>query len=194
MKDGAGSARDVTELLRAARRGDRRALDELFPLVYQELRALARGQRSRWHGDLTLNATALVHEAYIKLVDPEVVPSESREHFFAVAAKVMRHLLCNYARDRRRLKRGGAAPHVTLENALEASAAPDRDGDDLVALDAALDRLEQVNERQARIVECRFFAGLNIEETASALDISPATVKRDWTLAKAWLYREVSKP
>lgn len=193
MKGAGGSAGDVTELLRAARTGDRRALDELFPLVYEELRALAHGQRSRWHGDLTLNATALVHEAYIKLVDPEVIPSESRGHFFAVAAKVMRHLLCNYARDRRRLKRGGAAPHVTLDDALESSDASDRDGDDLVALDAALDRLEQVNERQARIVECRFFAGLNIDETASALEISPATVKRDWTLAKAWLYREVKK-
>jgi len=186
-----GPASDITRLLGSARAGDAEALNELFPLVYDQLRELARGQRRRWHGDLTLNATALVHEAYAKLMDQGAVPSESREHFFAVAARVMRHVLCNYARDRGRLKRGGSAPHVTIDDSLHAPDVIGPEADDLIALDGALVRLEAVSERQARVVECRFFAGLSIDETASALGVSPATVKRDWTLAKAWLYRAV---
>jgi len=182
---------DVTELLGAARLGDRRAIGELFPLVYEELRALAHGQRRRWHGDLTMNATALVHEAYIKLVDQDLLPSESRGHFFAVAAMVMRHLLCNYARERGRLKRGGDAPHVTIDDGMVVSEVVASDGDDLVALDVALRQLEQLNARHARVVECRFFGGLSIEETAATLELSPATVKRDWALAKAWLFRAI---
>ena len=192
MTHRAGPERDITELLGAARLGDRRALDDLLPLVYEELRELARGQRGRWHGNLTMNATALVHEAYVKMIDAAVVPSESRAHFFAVAAKVMRHILCNYARDRGRLKRGGDAPHVTLDEQLRFGP-PAPYADDLIALDAALDRLARTHGRQAQIVECRFFAGLSIEGTAAALDLSPATVKRDWQLAKAWLYREVKR-
>lgn len=187
----ANRAQDITTLLQAAQLGDHTAIDELFPLVYEELRELARGQRNRWHGDLTMNATALVHEAYLKLVDQDTVPSESRGHFFAVAAKVMRHILCNYARDRQRLKRGGGSAHVTVDEALAASPTEPPDSDDLIALDAALDRLERTSPRQARIVECRFFGGLGIEDTAMALGLSAATVKREWALAKAWLYREV---
>jgi RNA polymerase sigma factor (TIGR02999 family) len=186
---------DITTLLRAVQRGDKAALNALFPLVYEELLALARSQRRRWQGDLTLNATALVHEAYIKLVDQNAMVPESRGHFFAVAAKSMRHILCNYARDRLRLKRGGGAEHVPIDDGLDALPIElsDDHADELAALDEALRQLEQVNERQSRIVECRFFGGLSIEDTAAALRLSPATVKRDWTMARAWLYREIQK-
>lgn len=186
---------DITGLLRAAQSGDRAAAEELFPLVYEELRALARRERRRWHGDLTMNATAMVHEAYLKLVDRHELPPENRNHFFAVAAKAMRHILCNYARDRRRLKRGGAAEHVPIDEGLNAISIElsDADADELAALDEALDRLDRANHRQREVVECRFFGGLTIEETASALRLSPATVKRDWTLARAWLFREIRR-
>lgn len=195
MTDPTLTSADITRLLQAVRRGERQALDDLFPLVYEELRALARGQRSRWHGDLTMNATALVHEAYLKLVDQDAIASESRGHFFAVAAKAMRHILCNYARDRQRLKRGGGAEHVAMADGLEAPRVDlsEASADELAALDSALQRLEQSDERQSRIVECRFFGGMSIDETAAALGLSPATVKRDWALARAWLYREVQQ-
>lgn len=185
----------ITGLLLAVHQGDRGALEALFPLVYEELRMLAAAQRRRWHGDLTLNATAIVHEAYLKLVDPKGNVGRSRAHFFAVAATAMRHILCNYARDRQRLKRGGAVQHVAIDEALDA-VAPDEWSpplEQLEALEEALTRLGQISERQSRIVECRFFGGLSIEETAEALDLSPATVKRDWTTARAWLYREIQK-
>lgn len=187
---------DITELLQAVQRGDREALSELFPLVYEELRVLAHRQRRRWHGDLTLNTTAIVHEAYIKLVDRSAVGSESRGHFFAVAAKAMRHILCNYARDRQRLKRGGGAAHVPIEDEMDVELIDlsDEHADELSALDEALERLEKTNERQSRVVECRFFGGMTIDETAAALELSPATVKRDWTMARAWLYREMQSP
>lgn len=195
MTDRPAAQGAITGLLQAAQRGDPEALNALFPLVYEELRSLARSQRRRWHGNLTLNATALVHEAYIKLVDPRGTVPASRAHFFAVAASAMRHILCNYARDRQRLKRGGGAEHVPIDETVKALPidVSDDKAADLSALDEALRRLEQVSERQTRIVECRFFAGLSIEETASALGLSPATVKRDWTMARAWLYREIRK-
>ncbi len=185
----------ITGLLQAVQRGDRTALETLFPLVYEELRVLASAQRRRWHGDLTLNATALVHEAYIKLVAQNGIGAHNRGHFFAVAAKAMRHILCNYARDRQRLKRGGGVQHVTIEEALDVvpAVAWDEQAEELEALDDALQQLEQISERQSRIVECRFFGGMSIEETAGALELSPATVKRDWTMARAWLYREIQK-
>lgn len=195
MTDRPPGQASITGLLQAAQRGDREALNALFPLVYEELRSLARSQRRRWHGDLTLNATALVHEAYIKLVDPRGTVPGSRDHFFAVAAKAMRHILCNYARERQRLKRGGGADHVTIDETVNALpiVVSDEKALELSALDEALQRLEQVSERQSRVVECRFFGGMSIEETASALGSSPATVKRDWTMARAWLYREIHK-
>jgi RNA polymerase sigma factor (TIGR02999 family) len=185
----------VTGLLRSVQRGDRDALGALFPLVYQELRVLARRQRRNWHGDATLNATALVHEAYIRLVDQNAMVPESRSHFFAVAAKAMRHILCDYARGRQRLKRGGGVEHVPISDELDALPidVADEEAEQLAALDEALERLGQLNERQAQVVECRFFAGMNIEETAAALGLSPATVKRDWTMARAWLFREIQK-
>ncbi|MGH7553797.1 MAG: sigma-70 family RNA polymerase sigma factor [Longimicrobiales bacterium] len=195
MTDPAPQQETITGLLHAVQRGDRAALETLFPLVYEELRVLASAQRRRWHGDLTLNATALVHEAYIKLVAQNGIGAHNRGHFFAVAAKAMRHILCNYARDRQRLKRGGGVQHVTIEEALDVvpAVAWEEQAEELEALDDALQQLEQISERQSRIVECRFFGGMSIEETAGALELSPATVKRDWTMARAWLYREIQK-
>ncbi len=191
----AGNATDtITGLLQAIQRGERGALDKLFPLIYNELSVLAHHQRNAWHGDLTLNTTALVHEAYLKLVDQKRLPAESRAHFFAVAAKAMRHILCNYARDKHRQKRGGDAEHVSLGPAHDVAARvelSDEHARTLTALDAALQRLEHLADRQARVVECRFFGGMGVEETAEALGISPRTVKRDWTFARAWLRREM---
>lgn len=195
MTDPTRSEADITGLLQAVRRGDPGALDALFPVVYEQLRELARAQRRRWHGDPTMNATAIVHEAYLKLFGQGAIASESRGHFFAVAARAMRHILCNYARDRQRLKRGGGVEHVPIEDRSGGMAigVSDENADELAALDEALQRLEQTNARQSRVVECRFFGGLSIEDTASALGLSPATVKRDWTMARAWLYRELDR-
>jgi RNA polymerase sigma factor (TIGR02999 family) len=185
----------VTQLLGRLHDGDRAALDALLPLVYDELHALARRQRRRWRGDYTLHTTALVHEAYLKLADQERLGAESRAHFFAIASKAMRHLLCNYARDRRRQKRGGDVPKLSLNEARAVSDVgpdlSDEQADTLAALDDALRRLETHDERQGRLVECRFFGGMTIADTAEALGVSPATVKRDWVLAQAWLHREL---
>jgi len=184
----------IAGLLQAVGQGDREALNALFPLVYDELNILARRQRRAWHGDLSLNTTALVHEAFLKVVGQKRLPTESRAHFFAVAAKAMRHVLCNYARDRSRMKRGGGAPHLPLDPAHDLAAdvqISDDEADTLTALDESLQRLENVAERQARVVECRFFGGMTVEDTAAALDVSPRTVKRDWTFARAWLKREM---
>ena len=190
------AAGSITGLLQAVERGDRDALNALFPLIYDELSALAHQQRRMWHGDLTLNTTALVHEVYLKVVDQKRLPAESRAHFFGVAAKAMRHILCNYARDRSRQKRGGGAPHVLLEFASDLAAQLDfseDQSDTLAALDESLQELERIAERQARVVECRFFGGMSVEDTATALGISPRTVKRDWTFARAWLRREMQR-
>jgi RNA polymerase sigma factor (TIGR02999 family) len=184
----------ITGLLDAVGGGDREALNALFPLVYDELRSLARQQRRRWHGDITLDTTALVHEAYLKVAAQKQPPPNSRAHFFAVAAKAMRHILCNYARDRRRMKRGGGVQHVRLESGDELADQlhlSEDQTDKLAALDEALEALERIAGRQARVVECRFFGGMTLEDTASALDVSPRTVKRDWTFARAWLRREM---
>lgn len=186
--------RTVTRLLGELRDGNRQALDDLLPLVYDELRAIARVQRRRWTGNDTLDTTALVHEAYLKLVDQRRVDAASRAHFLGVAAQAMRHLLCNYARDRSRQKRGGGA-HAASLDALDKmpGQAPFsiEQAEVLGALDAALRRLEALDARQGRVVECRFFGGMSVEDTAAALGISPATVKRAWSLARVWLYREM---
>lgn len=186
--------RTITGLLEAIQRGEREAIDELLPLVYDELRVIAGKQRHRWHGDLTLNTTAIVHEAYLKLTDQKNLPASSRAHFFAVAAKAMRHVLCNYARDRQRLKRGGNAVHVSLGESNDIGLAADLSDEHartLSVLDEALLRLEQIAPRQARVVECRFFGGMGVEDTAAALAMSERTVKRDWNFARAWLRREM---
>ncbi len=171
------------------------SLNALFPLVYEELSRLAHRHRGRWDGDLTLNTTALVHEAYLKLAGQARIPVGDRAHFLAIAAKAMRHILCNYARDRRRQKRGGGRPHVALDPADER---PDTDldlpaehADTLADLDEALSRFEQIAERQSWVVECRFFGGMSVEETAAALGVSSRSVKRDWSFARAWLRREM---
>jgi RNA polymerase sigma factor (TIGR02999 family) len=191
------SHEEVTRLLEALQRGDGGALDVLFPLVYEELRGVARRQRQRWQGDETLDTTALVHEAYLRLVDQSRASWESRAHFLATAAKAMRHILINYARDRRTKKRGGDQPKLSLEELgeqLQGVAEFSADNADLlIALDAALKKLEQVNERQSRIVECRFFGGLTIEETAAALGISTASVSRGWALAQVRLFTDVQR-
>jgi RNA polymerase sigma factor (TIGR02999 family) len=195
--DGSGastSARSVTLLLREWSRGDRAAADRLFTHVYASLRRLARSQRRR-APEASLDSTALVHEAYLKLVGTEARDLRGRAHFFALAARAMRQVLSNEARRRRTTKRGAGATPVSLERIAAhegAAAALRRDGDEqLAALDEALDRLERTSPRQCRVVECRFFAGLSVSETALALDVSDATVKRDWALAQAWLYRAV---
>jgi RNA polymerase sigma factor (TIGR02999 family) len=185
----------VSTLVEALAAGHREALDALFPLVYEELGRLAHQQRRRWDGDFTLTTTALVHEAYLKLAGQRQLPTESRAHFLAVASRAMRHILCNYARDRRRQKRGGSQPHVGLEAAATADGtaldlSPDQ-ADRLAGLDEALRRFEGIAERQCRVVECRFFGGMSVEETAAALGISPRSVKRDWSFARAWLLREM---
>jgi len=189
------SQHEVTRLLEALDRGETAALDALFPLVYEELRAVAHGQRQRWQGDNTLDTTALVHETYLKLVDQSRASWESRAHFLATAARAMRHILMNYARDRRAQKRGGDQPKLSLDelgDRLNGAAAMSEDNAELlIALDAALEALAQVNERQSRIVECRFFGGLTIEETAVALGISTASVSRGWALAQVRLFQDV---
>ena len=193
MADNSLSDPDITGLLGAARAGDHAALNRLLPLVYQQLLALARSQRHRWAGDQTLNTVAIAHEAWLKLAGQSTLTANDRGHFFAVAATAMRHVLCNYARDRQRQKRGGGAQHVELsevENALPVIMSEDG-ASQLMALDEALKKLEIISPRQSRIVECRFFMDMNIAETAATLGISPATVKRDWAMASAWLYREI---
>ena len=179
----ADSQPDVTQLLAAWRQGEAGAFDRLLPLVYEELRVLAHRYLRRERADHTLNTTALVHEAYLTLVGKQT-PWENRNHFFAVAAHAMRHILIDYARRRNREKRGGGVQNIPLDKAIVFS--EDR-MEDLLALDQALQQLEQKEQRLGRIVECRYFAGLTIAETAEALEISPATVKRDWLVAKAWL-------
>jgi len=191
------SQQEVTRLLEALDRGETAALDALFPLVYEELRAVARGQRQRLQGGNTLDTTALVHETYLKLVGQSRASWESRAHFLATAAKAMRHILINYARDQRAQKRGGDQPKLSLEelgDRLEGPAAMSEDNAELlITLDAALEALAQVNERQSQIVECRFFGGLTIEETAGALGISTASVSRGWALAQVRLFQDMRR-
>ncbi|HEX6051980.1 MAG TPA: sigma-70 family RNA polymerase sigma factor [Gemmatimonadaceae bacterium] len=184
----------VTRLLAEVSGGSAAAVDDLFAVLYAELHAMAHRQRRRWQGNDTLQTTALVHEAFLKLVDHERIAIGSRGHFLAVASRAMRHILCNYARDRRAQKRGGAIGHVELSesNDAPASDASAEPAEVLVALDEALRRLEHVDARQGKVVECRFFGGLTIEETATALGVSPRTVKRDWVMAQAWLHREMN--
>jgi RNA polymerase sigma factor (TIGR02999 family) len=194
---GQATRAEVTPLLEALQRGDRAALGRLVPLVYDELRAVAHRQRRRWKGDHTLDTTALVHEAYLKLADQSRTGWESRAHFLAAAATAMRHILINYSRDRRAQKRGGDAPKLSVEelaDRLQGEVVLSDDNLDLlVTLDAALNALERVNARQSRIVECRFFGGMTIEETAVALGISTATVSRGWALAQVRLYQELQR-
>ncbi|HEY8561719.1 MAG TPA: sigma-70 family RNA polymerase sigma factor [Pyrinomonadaceae bacterium] len=176
--------REFTQLLKHAQNGDRESLDRLLPLIYDELRRVAANQLQRERADHTLQATALVHEAYLRLLEQREVDWQNRAHFFSIAAEMMRRILVNYAVQRGAQKRGDGAARIALEDAASFS---DEKDFDLVSLDDALRRLAAYDETQARIVELRFFGGLTIEETAEVLDISDSTVKREWRMAKAWL-------
>lgn len=179
----------ITQLLTQLTGGNRAAVDELTPLVYRELKRIASGQLRNERPGHTLQATALVHEAYLKLVDQRDVSWQNRAHFFGLAAQAMRRILLDYAKQRVCQKRGGGQHRTTLDEGLVV--APER-ASDLVVIDQALSRLEQLDARQAKIVELRFFGGLSVEETAEAMGISAPTVKREWAMAKAWLYRELA--
>jgi RNA polymerase sigma factor (TIGR02999 family) len=182
--------KDVTQLLLDWSNGNKEAVNKLIPLVYNQLRGLANHYLRRERPNHTLQATALIHEAYLRLVDQTNVHWQNRAHFFGIAANLMRQILVNHALSHNSAKRGGGAYKLSLDEAVGLS--KERDVD-LVALDEALTRLAALDSRQGRIVELRFFGGLTIEETAEVLGISPATVKREWTTAKAWLYREISR-
>ena len=181
---------EVTQLLQGWRGGDRKALDALLPLVYKELRRLAHWQLRNERPDHTLHSAALVHEAYLRLVGLNPPQWESRTHFFAIAAQLMRQILVDYARRHRAAKRGGSVCKLTVEEAAMSSRVKDVD---VVALDDALQALARIDERQSRVVELRFFGGLSLGEISEALEIGPATVQRDWTAARAWLHREISR-
>lgn len=197
----------ITRLLAAWSGGDAQALDELMPLVYGELRRLAQSHLRRERPGHTLQRTVLVHEAFLRLVDQKDVQWQGRAHFLGLASKLMRRILVDHARARLAAKRGDGAHHVSFDDAI-GTPVPEGDGDidadpaallvaagqpgiDLVALDDALSRLEAMDPQQGKVVELRFFGGLTLEETAQALGISPATVKRDWAVARAWLHREL---
>jgi RNA polymerase sigma factor (TIGR02999 family) len=189
-RPGPGSS-DVTGLLVEWSRGDKEALARLLPLIYDECRRIASRQLRHEHRHHTLDPTALVHEAYLRLVDQRQASWENRSQFFGVVAQVMRRILVDHARARYAKKRGGTAVLVSLEAAAEAS--PDPQVADILAIDEALERLAARDPDQVRIIELRFFAGLSVEETADVLARSPRTVKREWRLAKAWLYRELQR-
>lgn len=187
----------LTDLLTAVGRGESDAYARAFALLYEELRAVAHGQLRRWPDDRTLGTTALVHEAYLKLVQQKRITTQSRSHFLALASRAMRHVLTNYALSRRAQKRGGGVEPIPLhELALPVNGgalADDAAAEVLDALHRALERLEVSHARSCRVVECRFYGGLTIEETAEALGASSRTVKRDWAYAQAWLNRELSE-
>ena len=194
MPSRASTESPVDRVLAEAQAGDRAALDELYSLVYAELRVLARRHRRRWDANGTLNTTALVHEAYLKLAKQRDLHLQTRGEFFALAATAIRHIVSNYARDRRARKRGSGQRPVSLDDMTpraDERCLTDAQIEFLVAIDEALNRLERTSSRQRGVVECRFFGGMSVEETAEAMGISPRTVKRDWTLAQAWLQREL---
>jgi RNA polymerase sigma factor (TIGR02999 family) len=180
---------DVTALLVKWRGGDSAALDALIPIVYADLRRIARARLRGEPAGHPLQTTALVHEVYLRLVDVDRLTFENRAHFFALAARLMRQILVDYARRQRSVKRGGGETMVTLADVLPAASS---NLVDIIALDAALEGLARVEERLSRVVELKFFAGLTIDETAVALGVSPVTIERDWAFAKAWLYQRLS--
>jgi len=184
------SPSNVTQMLHDWSDGDREALDKLIPIVYTELRRQAAGYLRRERPGHTLQTTALIHEAYLRLIDQKDVRWQNRAHFFAIAAQLMRRILVDHARSRQAAKRGGSDIKLPLEATMIASEGSEVD---LVALDEALERLAAIDPQQGRVVELRFFSGLSVEETAEVLGVSTRTVKRDWNVAKAWLRREISK-
>jgi len=191
LSDPAAPSQEITAMLRAGGDGDRAVLDQMLPLVYDELHRQAHRYLRRERANHTLQTTALINEAYLKLVDQRAVQWQNRAHFFGIAAQAMRRILVDYAKTKNREKRGGAAVDLPLEEALLVAATGQ--SIDLLALDEALTRLALIDEQQTRVVELKYFSGLSIEETAEALGISPATVKRDWQMAKAWLRHELNQ-
>ncbi len=181
---------DITRLLQAASAGDEDLSDALFDAVYQELRSIAKSQRRRWRGNETLNTTALIHEAYVRLAGNGLANYADRAHFFATASRAMRQVLINYAERIATAKRGANAMRVTMTDFASSDEAT---FDDLLQINGVLERLEEENPRHCRLFECRVFGGMTIDETATALGVSPATVKRDWTVLSAWVFREMRK-
>ena len=181
----------VTEWLARWRAGDRVALERLVPLVYDELRQVARRQLNRESPGHTLSATALVHEVYLRLLQQRQLAADDRDSFLAIAAQTMRRILVDHARARRRLKRGGNERPIQLETGDDVPLLTDVEADEVLAIDLALERLAQIDERAHRVIECRIFAGLTLEETAQALSISSKSVQRTWTTALAWLRKEI---
>src|SRR3989442_13206909 len=184
------NSHEVTQLLIEWSNGDRAALDKLLPLIYGQLRRLAHRYMSREHPGHTLQTTAVVNEAYLRLINRKRVRWQNRAHFFAIAAQLMRSILVDHARSHAYAKRGGGARKMALDEAMVIS---QQRAAEVVALDDALKQLAEIDPQQSRIVELRFFGGLTIEETAEVLALSPATIKREWSTAKAWLYHELSK-
>lgn len=185
------TANEITQLLIAWSNGKADALEQLTPLVYAELRRLAHRYMNRERAGHTLQTTALVHEAFLRFINYPQEQWQNRAHFYAIAAQMMRRILVDYARTNLRTKRGGAAIRVELEE-VDLIAQDAAFGVDVIALDAALEKLAQIDPRRARVVELRFFGGLNVEETAQVLDVAPDTVVRDWRVAKAWLFRALN--
>jgi RNA polymerase sigma-70 factor (ECF subfamily) len=183
------SSHEVTQLLRAWSNGDAQALEKLTPLVYEELHRMARRHMARERSRHTVQTTVLINELYLRLVGRRRTTWQDRAHFFAVCARMMRHILTDFARSRRYLKRAGAAHTLPFDESLFASSEPPAD---IVALDDALGSLADVDDRKSRVVELRFFGGLSVKETAEVLKVSEETVKRDWRLAKLWLLRELN--
>jgi RNA polymerase sigma factor (TIGR02999 family) len=183
---------EVSQLLIKWGSGDQEALDQLMPLIYGELRRLARCYLRRERPDHTLQTTDLVHEAYLKLIDQEHQHWQNRAHFFAISAQLMRRILVDYARAHRAAKRGGAHLKLTLGEVDEATDLCSRNNADLIGLDEALNELSALDPQQSRVVELRIFGGLTVEETAKVLNISPRTVKREWSMARAWLRRQIT--
>ncbi len=184
------SPSNVTQMLHDWSDGDQEVLDKLIPIVYEELRRQAARYLRRERPGHTLQTTALIHEAYLRLIDQKNVRWQNRAHFYAISAQLMRRILVDHARSRQAAKRGGSDIKLPLEEAIIASEGREVD---LVALDEALERLAAIDQQQSRVVELRFFSGLSVEETAEVLGVSPRTVKRDWNVAKAWLRREISE-
>jgi RNA polymerase sigma-70 factor (ECF subfamily) len=180
---------EITDLLIDWSQGNAQALETLFPLVERELRRLARCYMRRFQPGNTLQATALINETYLRLIEQDRINWQNRAHFFGIAAKMMRRIMLNYIRDRKRLKRGGSAVAISLSDADVASEAR---SEELLALDEALTRLSKFDERKSQVVEMRFFGGLTVEEIAEVLKVSRITVLRDWRMAKAWLYKEMT--
>ena len=189
---GAAAPKQVTELLLKWGNGDRKALEAILPLVYDDLRRLARHHLRRQRANHTLQTTALVHEAYLRLAEESSLHAQNRAHFLGIAAQLMRWILVDYERGRRAAKRGDGATRLTLDRSVVAANSPDKDVD-LLVLNEALDRLAELDKQQSEIIELRYFGGLSIEDTSEFLGISPATVKRSWASARAWLLREMSR-